>query len=471
MCAPALVRPDHPVGAAWRGSAPAVLGYNRVTAKPEATVVATVDDDVLIAAAEYGDGRSIVWTTDIGPHWCPVELSEWEGFEPVMGAMIRWLHREIVVTNDTIVPPFGAIPIVLDCDPGHDDAIALLLAVGSPAIDLRAVTTTFGNCSVEDATRNALRILTLAGATDIPVGRGASGSLAGSIELGNYVHGMSGLDGPDLPEPGFAASELTAVELIERVLADAKEPVTLVATGPITNVATLLRRDAVDRSRIREVIFMGGSVDRGNHTPTAEFNTYADPEALGVVLGSGLPVRMVGLNLTHQALATPEVVDQDACDGTPRRAGRRGMDGVLRVVVSGDLGVRCTAGPRPLHRSPPSSGPDSSAGDAVSSPSRQPASGRAAPPSSISTVATNARQTPTSRSLWTLPATGISFSRRSTGSAEVDDGGAGPTVLERHGRMTIDGTPGRHAAPSRPRRARPRLDVLTGYQAVDRPRI
>lgn len=92
---PALVRPDHPVGAAWRGSAPAVLGYNRVIAKPEATVVATVGDDVLIAAAEYGDGRSIVWTTDIGPHWCPLELSEWEGFEPVMGAMIRWLHREI----------------------------------------------------------------------------------------------------------------------------------------------------------------------------------------------------------------------------------------------------------------------------------------------------------------------------------------------------------------------------------------
>ena len=106
----------------------------------------------------------------------------------------------------------------------------------------------------------------------------------------------------------LAASELTAVELIERVLADADEPVTLVATGPITNVATLLRRDAVDRSRIREVMFMGGSVDRGNHTPTAEFNTYADPEALAIVLGSGLPVRMVGLNLTHQALATPEVV-------------------------------------------------------------------------------------------------------------------------------------------------------------------
>ncbi|HET7677886.1 MAG TPA: nucleoside hydrolase, partial [Candidatus Limnocylindrales bacterium] len=106
------------------------------------------------------------------------------------------------------------LPIVLDCDPGHDDAIALLLAVASPRIDLRAVTTTFGNCSVEDATRNALRVLTLAGATDVPVARGASHALAGGAELGNYVHGASGLDGPEMPEPAFAPSDLSAVELM-----------------------------------------------------------------------------------------------------------------------------------------------------------------------------------------------------------------------------------------------------------------
>jgi len=204
--------------------------------------------------------------------------------------------------------PTRPIQIVLDCDPGHDDAIALLLAVQSPRIDLKAVTTTFGNCSVEDATRNALRILSLAGATTVPVAKGASGSLAGASELGNYVHGASGLDGPELPEPAFTAADLSAVELIEQVLATASDPVTLVATGPITNVATVLQRGAVDRSKISEIIFMGGSVDRGNHTPTAEFNTYADPEALAVVLESGLPIRMVGLNLTHQALATPAVV-------------------------------------------------------------------------------------------------------------------------------------------------------------------
>lgn len=202
----------------------------------------------------------------------------------------------------------SSIPIILDCDPGHDDAIAILLAVQSPHIDLRAVTTTFGNCSVDDATRNALRILTLAGVTTTPVARGATGSLAGSSELGNYVHGLSGLDGPEMPEPSFAASALSAVQLMRKVLDASDRPVTIVATGPITNVAALLQQHPDMHHNIAEIIFMGGSTGRGNHTPTAEFNTYADPEALVVVLGSGLPVSMVGLNLTHQALATPEVV-------------------------------------------------------------------------------------------------------------------------------------------------------------------
>jgi pyrimidine-specific ribonucleoside hydrolase len=209
------------------------------------------------------------------------------------------------VTNGS---PDGPLPIILDCDPGHDDAIALLLAVGSSEIDLLAVTTTFGNCSVDDATRNALRILTLAGATDVPVARGAAGALSGDSELGNYVHGVSGLDGPELPEPAVPAVDLPAVELMRSVLGASTRPVTIVATGPITNVARLLQSDGVDLSTIREIIFMGGSTERGNHTPTAEFNTFADPEALAVVLGSGLPVRMVGLNLTHQALASAEVV-------------------------------------------------------------------------------------------------------------------------------------------------------------------
>lgn len=202
------------------------------------------------------------------------------------------------------------ISIILDCDPGHDDAIAILLAVQSPRIDLRAVTTTFGNGSIDDTTRNALTVLTLIGATSVPVGRGASRSMAGDLDLGNYVHGISGLDGSKLPEPTFAPSHLNAIDLMRKVLQESLEPITVVATGPITNVAQLLKSHPEVWKNIQEIVFMGGSTERGNHTPTAEFNTYADPEALEVVLSSGLPIRMVGLNLTHQALATPNVVSK-----------------------------------------------------------------------------------------------------------------------------------------------------------------
>lgn len=201
-------------------------------------------------------------------------------------------------------------PIILDCDPGHDDAVAILLAVASDDIDLRAVTTCFGNCSIDDATRNALQILTLAGVTDVPVGRGAAGPLEGVLELGNYVHGKSGLDGPHMPAPEFEVSELDAVALMKKTLDESAEKITMVITGPMTNLAQLLRDHPQVKERIAEVIFMGGSTERGNHTPSAEFNTFADPEALQEVIDSGLPVRMVGLNLTHQALAVPEVVER-----------------------------------------------------------------------------------------------------------------------------------------------------------------
>lgn len=211
----------------------------------------------------------------------------------------------------------GALPVVLDCDPGHDDAVAILLAVASPQVDLRAVTTTFGNCRVEDATRNALRVLTLVDALDVPVAAGASGPLVGEAALGTYVHGVSGLDGPAMPEPGAPARPEGAIAVLEDVITSSADKVTVVATGPITNVATLLRERPGIVEGIREVVFMGGSTERGNHTPTAEFNTYADPEALDVVLRSGLPVRMVGLNLTHQALATPQVVERMLAVDTP----------------------------------------------------------------------------------------------------------------------------------------------------------
>lgn len=201
-------------------------------------------------------------------------------------------------------------PVLLDCDPGHDDAVAILLALGSPSIRLLGLTTCFGNCSVEDGTRNALAVLALAGRDDVPVAQGAAGPMRGEISLGNYVHGVSGLDGPTLPDPLSEPVAESAGELMARVLRETEEPVTVVVTGPMTNLGLLLTSEPDLAQNIAEVIFMGGSTERGNHTPTAEFNTYADPEALDVVLRSGLPIKMVGLNLTHQALATPEVVSQ-----------------------------------------------------------------------------------------------------------------------------------------------------------------
>ena len=202
------------------------------------------------------------------------------------------------------------VPVLLDCDPGHDDAVAILLALGSPGVRLLGITTCFGNCAVQDATRNAQRVLALVGREDVPVAVGAAGPMRGEVALGNYVHGVSGLDGPDLPEPSVAPVDETATELLARYLSESPDPVTVVVTGPMTNLGMLLTEQPRLREHIREIVFMGGSTERGNHTPTAEFNTFADPEALDVVLRSGVPLRMVGLNLTHQALATPEVVER-----------------------------------------------------------------------------------------------------------------------------------------------------------------
>lgn len=212
------------------------------------------------------------------------------------------------------------IPVLLDCDPGHDDAVAILLALGSPELRLLGITTCFGNCAVEDATRNAQRVLALVGREDVPVVVGAAGPMRGALALGNYVHGVTGLDGPELPEPTVAPATETAAVFLARCLAESPEPVTVVVTGPMTNLGLLLSTRPELSERIREIVFMGGSTERGNHTPTAEFNTFADPEALDVVLRAGVPLRMVGLNLTHQALATPEVVER--MSAMPHEVGR-----------------------------------------------------------------------------------------------------------------------------------------------------
>jgi len=201
-------------------------------------------------------------------------------------------------------------PILLDCDPGHDDAVAILLAAGRPdAVDLRAVTTVGGNAELQKVTLNARRVLTLAGVTDVPIAAGAAGPRRGDLITALEVHGESGLDGAELPEPAMALDPREAVELMA-----ARGPATVAATGPLTNVAALLDHSP---QTVQEIVWMGGSTGRGNTRPYAEFNALVDPEAAEIVFASGLPLTMVGLNLTHQAQATPEVIDRLRAVGNP----------------------------------------------------------------------------------------------------------------------------------------------------------
>ncbi|MFI1396089.1 nucleoside hydrolase [Streptomyces sp. NPDC020681] len=200
------------------------------------------------------------------------------------------------------------VPIIIDCDPGHDDAIAIMLAAGDPAIDLLAITTVAGNQTVEKTTLNARRVCTVAGITDVPIAAGCARPLVQHLFVADDVHGDSGMDGPQFGEPTVDVVPEHAVDLMYRILTEHPEPVTLVPTAPLTNIALLLTRHPDCVPHIREIVLMGGSTERGNRTPAAEFNVYVDPEAADIVFRSGVPVTMIGLNVTHQALATEDVL-------------------------------------------------------------------------------------------------------------------------------------------------------------------
>lgn len=208
------------------------------------------------------------------------------------------------------------LPVILDCDPGHDDVFALWLAAGSESLELRAVTTVGGNAPLAHTERNARIALTVAGVTGVPVAAGAAGPLARPLETAAWIHGEDGLGGPALPEPTVPLDPRSATELMADVLVEASDPVAIVATGPLTNVAVLLRDRPELAPRIREVVWMGGSTGRGNATPYAEFNALVDPEALALVLASGVRFTMVGLNVTHLALVTTAVRRRLAAAGT-----------------------------------------------------------------------------------------------------------------------------------------------------------
>ena len=206
-----------------------------------------------------------------------------------------------------------ATPILLDCDPGHDDAIAILLALASPELELLGITTVSGNQTLEKTTANAIRVLELVGRADVPVAAGADRPLVRERFVAEYVHGKTGLDGPDLPPPQGAPVAEHAVEfLAERVAGT-----TLVAVGPLTNVALLLAMHP--DARPERIVVMGGAIAEGNVTPAAEFNVWADPEAARRVFESEIDVTMVGLDVTHKALMTREHAERLRGLGTAGR--------------------------------------------------------------------------------------------------------------------------------------------------------
>lgn len=201
--------------------------------------------------------------------------------------------------------------IILDCDPGHDDALALTMAVASPNIDVLAVTTSAGNQTPDKTLNNAMRMLTLLHREDIPVAQGNQTPLVEPLETAPEVHGETGLDGADLPDPDFKVQPIPAIELIAKTLRESDEKVTLVVTGPMTNAALFLRvYPDLAKEKIDQIVFMGGAMGLGNWRPSVEFNIFVDPEAAKIVMNFGLPLVMAPLNVTHKAQIMKDEIEQ-----------------------------------------------------------------------------------------------------------------------------------------------------------------
>ncbi len=260
--------------------------------------------------------------------------------------------------------------IILDCDPGHDDAIAILLALASAEVRLLGVTTVAGNQTLEKTTANAISVLDHVGHPEIPVAAGADRPLVRDLHVASEVHGESGIDGAELSVSRRLPEQAHAIDWIASALSSSPTPVTLVATGPLTNVALLLARYPEQCSRLERIVLMGGAIGAGNITPAAEFNIWSDPEAAHRVFSSGVDLTMVGLDVTHEALIRPTHIESLSAAGKAGRlvaelcrfslaihADRYGWDGspvhdavALAHVVDGSLletahrGVRIDTG-------------------------------------------------------------------------------------------------------------------------------
>ena len=220
----------------------------------------------------------------------------------------------------------AALPVIIDCDPGHDDAVALLLAFASPGeLDVIGVTAVAGNVPLHLTEANARRICELAGRTDVPVHGGCDRPLVRPLVTAEHMHGESGLAGSGLPDPAMPLAPGDAVDFIVETLMDASEPVVLAPTGPLTNVARALEREPGIVGKIKEIVLMGGAMGLGNVTPAAEFNIYVDPDAADRVFQSGAAITMHGLDVTHKAQTTPERLAAIEAIGSPVAAAVTGM--------------------------------------------------------------------------------------------------------------------------------------------------
>jgi len=218
------------------------------------------------------------------------------------------------------------LPIILDSDPGQDDAVAILMALASPELDVVALTTVAGNVPQPLVTNNALAMCELAGRTDVPVYQGADAPISRELYTAEYVHGPTGIDGADLPAPETSPADGHAVDAIIEICLEADDPITICPVGPLTNVAIAIAQEPSIVPAIREIALMGGGFFAGgNTTPVAEFNIFVDPDAASIVFNSGVPITMFPLDVTHQALVLPEDLKRFGELGTPAGDAVAGM--------------------------------------------------------------------------------------------------------------------------------------------------
>jgi inosine-uridine nucleoside N-ribohydrolase len=241
--------------------------------------------------------------------------------------------------SDPPAPAKEARRVIIDTDPGVDDALALLFAMRSPELKIEAITPVAGNVPLDLTLPNALRMVEVAGRTDIPVAGGARAPLARRLVTAAYVHGNNGLDGVEFPVPKTKPVDESAAEIIHRLVSRSPGEVSIIAVGPLTNVATALRAYPSLAKEIREIVLMGGSLSGGNMTPAAEFNMYVDPEAASIVFGSGVPLTMVGLDVTEKCPLTDDHVKAlEAGEGAITKAAARITRNALEHSRKADWG-------------------------------------------------------------------------------------------------------------------------------------